>query len=515
MMLRKRFEIISTIILVAVFIFAAMNAIRFFFRIDITENRIYTISKVSKQLFTEIPEHVQITYFRSKKLDRLSSSPRQIEDLLYEYAAHSRGKISLKMVDPAAEAMEQDAQTYGVVPQQVEVVERNERSVALIYSGIVIEYLDRFETIPLVVRTDTLEYELTTKIRSLVQNETRNLGIIVGDSNRRIDRDYSMLYSGMQENFEVQPIQLGEPIPEDLAALFVLGNKDISRENLKQIDTYIMQGGSVCFFAESVYIDLQANLQAFQIEDTPLIEMLKTYGVEVGGSIVLDKYSRDFRVPTNFLGNVAWQIIGKYPEWIMILEENVAKNNPVTARFGGLDLLWANPLYIATPEEVTGEELIKTSEEGWLMKENFNTNPYQAQMFAMSKGQTQGQYVLGAMLSGRFPSYSGDGKSEETRMIVIGDADFASNILQYSDSMYNVNFAMNLAEWLTNDDDLLDIRTRSTRDMRLNKIKDPEAKRRAFFFAVIVNVVIIPLIVILFGVRRFSKRQKQKRIMEE
>jgi ABC-type uncharacterized transport system involved in gliding motility auxiliary subunit len=100
-------------------------------------------------------------------------------------------------------------------------------------------------------------------------------------------------------------------------------------------------------------------------------------------------------------------------------------------------------------------------------------------------------------------------------MVVIGDADFASNILQYSDSMYNVNFAMNLAEWLTNDDDLLDIRTRSTRDMRLNKIKDPDAKRRAFIFAVIVNVVIIPLFVILFGVRRFSKRQKQQRIMEE
>ncbi len=514
-MLRKRFEIISTVILVAIFIFAAMNAIRFFFRIDITENRVYTISGVSKKLFTEIPEHVQITYFRSKKLDRLSSAPRQVEDLLYEYAAHSRGKISVKMVDPAAEGAEQDAQRYGVAPQQVEVVERNERSVALIYSGIVIEYLDRFETIPLVVRTDTLEYELTTKIRSLVRDESRSLGIIVGDSNRQLERDYSMVLSGLQEHFEVRPLMLGEPIPEDLSALFVLGNKDISVENLTHIDTYIMNGGSACFFAESVYIDLQANLQAFPIEDAPMLEMLKAYGVGLGSSIVLDEFAREFRVPTNFLGNVAWQVIGKYPEWIMVLEENVAKDNPITARFGGLDLLWANPLFIDPPETVEGEALIQTSEEGWLMKENFNTNPYQSQMFAMSKGETRGQYVLGALLTGEFPSFFGEGRSEETRMIVIGDADFASNILQYSDSMYNINFAQNVAEWLTNDDDLLDIRTRSTRDIRLNKIRDPEAKRRAFLFSVIINVVIIPLIVILYGVRRFSLRRKKQRIMEE
>ena len=73
----------------------------------------------------------------------------------------------------------------------------------------------------------------------------------------------------------------------------------------------------------------------------------------------------------------------------------------------------------------------------------------------------------------------------------------------------------NIAEWLTNDEDLIDIKTRAVRDVRLNKILDPEVKRRTYLFSIILNVVIIPLIIILYGIRRFSRRRKQQRRVEE
>ncbi|MFW5769569.1 MAG: hypothetical protein ACOCYA_05900, partial [Spirochaetota bacterium] len=83
---------------------------------------------------------------------------------------------------------------------------------------------------------------------------------------------------------------------------------------------------------------------------------------------------------------------------------------------------------------------------------------------------------------------------------------------QYSNSPYNVDFVENAVEWLSNDEELTEIKTRSVRDLRLNAIQDPAGARRVYFLAVIINLVIIPLAVILFGVRRFLKRRRQQNI---
>ncbi len=514
-MIKKRFEIITTVLFVLIVVFAALIAVRFFRRADITENKVYTISGVSKNLFTEIPEQVHITYYRSEKLTALSSIPEQVEDLLYEYSAHSRGKITVEVIDPAERGIEQEAEALGIVPQQIEVLERNERSLAIIYTGIVIRYLDDYSSLPFVGQIETLEYELTTNIRSLLEDRERVIGIVLGDLSRSLQQDYSMLMAGLQEQFEVRELPLGEPIPDDIPAVIVVGNQNIQKENLEPIDSYLMSGGSICFLADAVAVNLQANLAAVPVEDNALLEMLETYGVTVEPKLVLDTFNREFRVPARLFGNIAWQIIGPYPHWVVILGENVSKENPITARFGGVDLLWPNPLNIEPPEGVESQELIKSSEESWLMEDNFNTNPYEAPMFEITKGESQGQYVLGAVMTGEFPSHFSDRISEPTRVLVIGDSDFISNIVQYSDSLYNVGFIQNAGEWLTNDDDLIRIKTRSVRDMRLNKISDPERKSRAYLFSVVLNIVVIPVIVILLGIRRFTVRRKKQYRTEE
>ena len=512
-MIRKRFEIVTTILFICIIFFAALNAVRFFTRFDITENNVYTISDVSKNLFQEIPEQVTITYYRSNKLRDLSSIPEQIEDLLYEYAAYSRGKIIVKVVDPAESGEEQIAETLGVVPQQVEVLEKNERSYPLIYSGIVIEYLAEYETIPMIVATETLEYDLTNRIRSLVKDRERRIGILVGDVGKQLERDYSMLLESIRNNFSYTPINLGDPVPPDITVLLVIGNKDIREEHLQIIDEYIKNGGNTCFLAESIYVNLAANLQASVYENTVLLNYLEKYGVSIEPSFVCDEYNRQFRVPTRVFGNVAWQVIGPYPLWVSVLQQNVSTENPVTARFFGLDLLWPNPISINEKEGIEYEILLTSSEKSWLLKEQFNTNPYQAQMLKMFKTDSQGPYNMGVLLSG---NWSGDNDAgPNSRIMVISDADFISNIMQYSNSMQNTAFLQNGLEWLSNDEDLLEIKTRANRDVRLNKIENPEARRKIYLFAVIINVVVIPLIFVLFGIRRFLSRRKKMNLLEE
>jgi len=163
-MQKKSTELIILLLILSIVVLFALNSSRYFVRLDFTGNKAFTISRVSKELFQEIQEQVYITYYLSERLQSLYNFPAQIEDLLQEYAAHSRGKIIISVLDPAKTGDSGKAESLGVYPQQIEVVEKDERSVARVYTGIVIQYLDRSEALPVVGRIDTLEYDLTSRI---------------------------------------------------------------------------------------------------------------------------------------------------------------------------------------------------------------------------------------------------------------------------------------------------------------------------------------------------------------
>ena len=100
--MKKRAEIVVFLLGLAIILLAALNSSRFFARLDLTESKAFSISRVSKKLFQEIPEQVYITYYVSDRLRKLYSFPQQVEDLLQEYAAYSRGKIRVESLDPLA-----------------------------------------------------------------------------------------------------------------------------------------------------------------------------------------------------------------------------------------------------------------------------------------------------------------------------------------------------------------------------------------------------------------------------
>ncbi len=98
-------------------------------------------------------------------------------------------------------------------------------------------------------------------------------------------------------------------------------------------------------------------------------------------------------------------------------------------------------------------------------------------------------------------------RSPDTRMVVVGDAPFASDMVRYTNAGYNMDFISNCTSWLASEDDLLTIKTRSQVDLRLNRITDAAARARAMLVSQIVSVVLVPLLVVAFGVLRFLRRR--------
>jgi gliding-associated putative ABC transporter substrate-binding component GldG len=524
--MRKRAqETVSLILVIAIIVAVVFNSAIYFLRLDLTENKVFSISEVSRNLFQEIPEQVNITYYLSDRLRQRAVETQQIVDILNEYAAYSRGSITVNVVDPQAAGITSQVENLGVVPQQIQVIEQDQQSLAVVYTGIVISYLDESETLPVVFDPAALEYELTSTIRNLVQGTSDVVGLLLGSEDEQLSQFYQALQQNLSRSFEVRRVDQGEDIPPEISALFVLGGGDLEEFDLFPIDQYVMNGGKVLFAVDGVNVDYQRTFQASVPGEWPIFDMLETYGVRVRRNLVLDTSNQ--RIPVRrAMGNVNVQSLEPYPHWVSVTGPGANPDNPITARFAGLDLYWPSPVTILPEAEEKASVLLESSGESWLMEEPFVINPQQAMVFQRNAADTRGAHVLAVTMTGTFTSYF-DGREiptregvdtgweeivpsvDQNRMIVLGDSDFASDLLQFTDSRYNIAFLENVAEWLSNEDDLLQIKTRATRDVRLNAIQDPAVKARVATFAEIFNIVIVPLAVIAFGVVRFWRRREK------
>ena len=495
-------QIILLVLVSALFVVIGLNSTRFFKRLDLTENKSFTISDVSKEIIQTVPGNIQITYFLSDKIKNITPVASEIEDLLYEYSANSRGHVAVSVMDPAKTNTAKKAETLGVKSQQIEVYEKNEQSFAMVYSGITIQYLDKVETIPFIINLETLEYEITYKIRKLVENLNTKIGFVIGDKRKTIENSFTFLAEKFSSSFDIDVVQPGMEITDDFSGIIVLGGKDLTEGDLLYIDEYIMHGGKVLFCVDGVEVEMTRNLETTVLDDAPIFNMIEKYGARINRDIVIDKYAR--RIPLRG----SFPMI--YPQWISVAAENVSKENPITSRFSGLDLLWTSSVELTDVEGINAEVLISSSDQAYSIKENITANPYEVNGLASNESLERAPVDLGFVLSGKFKSYFTDKESPENRMIVIGDSDFASDVIRYSDSPFNIVFLENAVEWLAIDDSLLTIKTRDKRDMRLSKIQIPEERVKAILFVYLVNIIIIPVAVIAFGIIRFIKRKRKE-----
>ncbi|MDR1933034.1 MAG: GldG family protein [Spirochaetales bacterium] len=525
--LRAR-EILLSALTLLVLVLAAANSLVYYTRVDLTENKAFSISDVSKNLFRDIPEQVLLTYYISKRLETLTPIPGQIEDLLYEYAAYGRGRIRVSVVDPekaAAEGLR--LEELGIAPQQVQVVEQNEQSVATVYTGIVISYLDSREVLPVVFNPSNLEYELTRRIQKLVSGKKPAAAFLFGKDGMTLSSDMNMLASRLSESYTVRELQRGEEIPSDISVLFVFGGRDFEESALYAIDQYIMSGGKALIAADAVDVDIMRNLAPSAYGSLPLFDMLKTYGAELGQDMVLDANAKRIPVQRN-TGFMTVQSYELYNHWVAAAGQGFSRTHPVTAGLSGFTLFWPSSLSPRPVGGVSSETLISSGRESWILRERFPTNPYEAASFRVLAANSDGRYPLALALQGAFPSYfagkpapsgaegsspSAQAKrdiSPETRLIVLGDADAGRDVLmRVGESDYNVTFFENAADWLSGEDSLMQIRARLMRDMSLSRIEEREPREAVILFSQIVNLVCIPLFIAGAGILRYLRRRER------
>ncbi|MBW2251826.1 MAG: Gldg family protein, partial [Deltaproteobacteria bacterium] len=158
-----------------------------FFRLDLTENGTYSISKASRQVVSTLSEPLTIKVFFTKNLPAPNNNTEQyLHDLLEEYSIFANQYFNYTFYDvsPDEGDIKQEtkenrelAENYGIRPVQIQLVEKDEIKFQKAYMGIVLIHGDIIEKIPTITSIDGLEYKLTTAIKKLNNKISALLGL--------------------------------------------------------------------------------------------------------------------------------------------------------------------------------------------------------------------------------------------------------------------------------------------------------------------------------------------------
>jgi ABC-type uncharacterized transport system involved in gliding motility auxiliary subunit len=162
---------------VLVIVLINLAGLTLFFRSDLTGNKLYSLSKVSKQVVRTLSEPLTVKVFFTENLPAPhNNTQRYLHDLLNEYALYNKKQFKAQFynVTPETEGISDDARdnrdtarNYGIHPVQIQTVENDEVKFKQAFMGLVLIHGDVIERLPTITTTEGLEYKITTSIQKL------------------------------------------------------------------------------------------------------------------------------------------------------------------------------------------------------------------------------------------------------------------------------------------------------------------------------------------------------------
>lgn len=376
-------------------------------RLDLTADRLYTLSDGTKELLSGLEDNVTLEYYFSRRqatpYPQLLNYGKRVEDILRALVAASDGKVSLSTIDPEpfSEA-EDDAVAAGL-----KGVPLGDGS--MLYLGLKISNeIDGEAAIPFFSeeRENFLEYDLVKALATLDTVDQKKLTLITqlpmqfgpgGPQAMMSGRAQPyVLYQQLGEFFDVQ--ELAEDfaeIPADTDVLMLVHPPALSDEQLFQIDQYVLHGGRALIFLDPHSEAM--NPRAVTPSASTLGPLLKAWGVDMSEGQVVGDASLAQRVQ---MGGYGPDSIKDYVFWLSIRPDFLAKDDVVTGPISTLNFASAGVL-IPQPDATTlFEPLVSTSAVAMLYDASRAVGEPDPDALLRDLEATGESYTLAARVSG-------------------------------------------------------------------------------------------------------------------
>ncbi len=466
-------------------------------RLDLTENKLFTLSPGSINIITSLDEPVSLDLYVSRKtmadFPQLVNYANRVRDLLEEYAAKSGGKIELSVIEPEPFSEEED-QAVASGLNGISVSAAGD----LAYFGLVgVNSTDDEAIIPFfqASREDALEYDITKLIYNLANPNKRVIGVmsglpLFGDPVRGIQQRWAII-DVMEEFFDVRNLgATADSIDEDVDVLMVVHPKGFTEQALFAIDQYLLRGGHAMLFVDPLaegdnaepdpanpYVmpDLSSNLN----------EMLQGWGLEVSASEVAADINLAMRVQTQ---GARGPQESNYLPWIRLEAANFDRQDFSTSELNLIHMGSAGIIDRKEDAMVEFAPLIQTTADSMRMQRDlifFQRDP-NVMLSNFESGNIP--LTLAARISGDVPSAYPDGvliedENEQTAsaddiikegrvdVVLVGDTDILADHFWIRRQNFfgveipqsianNGDFVINTLENLSGNTDLISLRSR-------------------------------------------------------
>ncbi len=425
---------------IAVFV-NVIVAQRFNKRADLTTLQLYTLSEQTKNVLKTLDKAIQVTaFFSDGDNSQLTREAARAKEMLALYV-HESERITVSFVNPYIERLLVDK--YGIQRDGTTVFESGDR-------------IEKVSTVD--------EQKFTSAILKLIRNETKNVYFLTGHEERGIEDRTPIGYSEVKAELENQNYavwlfsSLVQPsIPADCAVLVIAGPKaPLTREELKMLTEYLERNGKLLLLLEP----------STDWEDQRLVQLMRKWGVEVRNDLVIDL------VHSGVHGHTA-----PFPEF---------EQHDITRSLQGAGIPFLGTRSVTPAEEIPDGLRVKS-----LAKTVGETR--------VSWGETEHErgieFTPGVdtppPVSIAVAVEQTEDTNQNTRIVVFGDSDFASNTFFRT---ANRELFVATINWLTLAEDLVAISPIELQQRALRQMSAQEAG-----LVQILSIFFIPMAVFIAG----------------
>jgi len=396
-------------------------------RLDLTENKLYTLSEGSKKVLSSITEPITLRFYFSEKLSnelpQLKPFAQRVRELLEEYADRSGGKIRLEIIDPEPFSEAEDRATAA----GIQGAPLDQASGRVFYFGVQgTNSVDQVETIPFFQqeKEQFLEYDLTKLVYNLSAAKKPKIAVI-GDlpleygpggimaAMRGQGQPY-LLYQQLKERFDVTVLKndVAEIDPKEYGVLIVAHPKALGEPTQYAVDQFVLQGGRALIF-----VDPFAESQAAQPnpmgmpnlgegQSSNLKKLFDAWGIEMVENKFVADLGQAIRVGS---GDGQRRQAVDYVAWLAIDQRNRNRDDVVTGEIGTLNVASAGALRKKDGAAVTLEPLLTSTTQAELVDvDKIRFRPQPEALLAELK-PTGERYVVAARISGAVRTAFPDG----------------------------------------------------------------------------------------------------------
>ncbi len=344
-------------------------------RLDLTEDRLYSLSPAVVPLVQRLDEPVKLDFYYSAEaaqgMPQIQSYANRVREFLQEVAQASKGRITLRVIDPAPFSEAQDeARAAGIAPLRLDGSGKE-----LMLGLVAKNSVDQAEAMPFLDpnKEPFLEYDVMRLVQSIGKLKKPTIGLLsslplagggVNPADPRQPAEPWQIYLQLKQLYQVKDIATTDSaLPEGLDALVIVHPRELSTDLLRSIDSYALKGGRILAFLDP-HCEAQPSEDRFSggsgDKSSDLGPLTRAWGIEWTRSKVVADSTYAQRVRVRSQGPVQ---VMDYLIWLALREDALAKDDPSTGRLSQVNSQTMGAIDIRESNKAAVKPLIESSAE--------------------------------------------------------------------------------------------------------------------------------------------------------